>query len=151
MDTYGLHCCPERLFFKGGGARHYVSPTNGGGERLKDVNCVAVKFIWFPAKDLLCPHDPINYSPPLYTLLATTDSTSAPPENRMIPKILYFAIPGSRLTGLAIVTVMTKLIFVVSNNSAEISAKSSQPGSCNQAPSQCIFSNYKNCRLIAVC
>ena len=48
-------------------------------------------------------------------------------------------------------TVMTKLIFVVSNNSAEISAKSSQPGLCNQAPSQCIFSNYKNCRLIVVC
>ena len=33
------------FFFKGEGARHYVSPTNGGGERLKDVNCVAVKFI----------------------------------------------------------------------------------------------------------
>ena len=56
---------------------------------------------------------------PLYTLLATTDPPSAPPENHVIPKTLNIAIPGSCLTALAIVTVMTKFIFVVSNKSAE--------------------------------
>ena len=83
---------------------------------------------------------------PLYTLLATTDPPSAPPENHVIPKTLNIAIPVSCLTALAIVTVvtvMTKFIFVVSNKSAEISAKSSQSGPCNQATSQCIVTNYK--------
>ena len=80
----------------------------------------------------------------LYTLLATTDPPSAPPENHVIPKTLNIAIPGSCLTVLAIVTVMTKFIFVVSNKSAERDlAKSSQSGPCNQATSQCIVTNYK--------
>ena len=86
---------------------------------------------------------------PFYTLLETTDSPPQPPpppENHVIPQTLAIAIPGSRLIGLARVTVVTRFFFVVSNDVAEISAKSCQPSSCNQAFSQCRVSNYKNCR-----
>ena len=85
---------------------------------------------------------------PFYTLLEMTDSPPhpPPPENHVIPQTLSIAIPGSRLIGLARVTVVTRFFFVVSNDVAEISAKSCQPSSCNQAFSQCRVSNYKNCR-----